>query len=196
MSRCLNGEFVTLRPLTVADAELTLRWRSSPRARLLNRGASTLADQAAWIAGLPDDEHNFVIETLDAIPVGTLSLVDVNHAHRRAQTGRFLIGDPAAVRNIPAAVEAMALVYGLAFDELELERIHGTVVAGNRRMVAWQRYLGMREEGVLRRHLHLDGRWHDAVCFGLLEEEYRAETAPRLASLIAMGRTETRKEAA
>jgi hypothetical protein len=54
----------------------------------------------------------------------------------------------------------------------------------------------MKEEGVLRRHLNLDGRWHDAVCFGLLEEEYRSETVPRLHALIAMGRTESRKEAA
>ena len=46
----LSGEFVTLRPLVVADAEITLHWRQSDRAVYLNQGAGSLESQRAWIA--------------------------------------------------------------------------------------------------------------------------------------------------
>ena len=67
-------------------------------------------------------------------------------------------------------------------------RVHGTVAADNALMVKWQRYLGMREEGRLRRHYFIDDRFQDAIVFGLLVEEYRTVTLPRMKVLIAAGR--------
>jgi len=185
----LVGRFVRLRPLRVEDAPLTFQWRQSQRAALLNRGAQTVADQAAWIAARPRSEHNFIIERLDTgQPVGMLSLTDVDLVHRRAEPGRFLIGEPAAVHGIPAAVEAMQLLYELAFERLELIRVYGTVAADNPLMLKWQKYLGMKEEGRLRSHYFLDGRFQDAICVGLLVDEYRAVTVPKMRALIAAGR--------
>lgn len=190
MTSRLTGEWVNLRPLVAGDAELTLAWRQGRRARFLNTGARTVSEQAAWIAARPVSERNFAIELSDGRSVGMLSLIDIDTVNRRAETARFLIGDEDAVRGIPAAVEAMKLLYGLAFDELGLARLYGTVADGNRRMIQWQRYLGMKEEGRLRRHYWLDDRWYDAVCLGLLEDEYRAVALPRMNALIAAGRSE------
>lgn len=190
----LTGEFVALRDLRVEDAELTLAWRRSPRARHLLEGAQTVAEQERWIAERPATERNFVIETVAGTPLGMLALVDIDPIHRRAETGRFLIGDEQSARGIPAAVEAMHLLYGLAFDDLRLQRLYGIVAEGNRRMITWQRYLGMREEGRRRRHLRIDGAWQDAVCLALLEEDYRAVALPRMEALIGAGRP--RQEAA
>lgn len=186
--RELRGDFVTLRPLRVADAELTLGWRRAERARYLNAGAQTVEEQAAWIAGRPDSEFNFVIELADGRPVGMLSLTGVDHVHRHGEPGRFLIGDEAAVRGVPAAVEAMALLYRLAFDDLGLVRLCGIVVAENTLMTKWQKFLGMQEEGRLRNHFFLDGRFQDGVFLGLLVEDYRARTLPRMNALIAAAR--------
>jgi RimJ/RimL family protein N-acetyltransferase len=187
-SRSITGDFVNLRPLRESDAEITLAWRRSARAALLNRGAASVAEQAAWIAARPDSERNFVIELRDGRPVGMLSLIGIDRANRHAESARFLIGDEDAVRGIPAAVEAMKLLYELAFDRLGLERVWGTVASGNRLMIKWQRYLGMKEEGRLRRHLLLDGEYQDAVCLGILADEYRAMARPRMEALIAAGR--------
>lgn len=184
MTTVLRGTFVALRPLTVDDAEQTLRWRLADRARLLNRGAETVEQQAAWIAARPADEINFVIELASGEPVGMLSLVGIDRAHRHAEPARFLIGEPDLVRGIPAAVEAMQLLYRHAFDELGLHRVHGTIAADNRLMVKWQKFLGMREEGILRHHYFIGGVFHDAVAMGMLEDEYRAVTVPRMNALI------------
>ncbi|MEU2348202.1 GNAT family N-acetyltransferase [Modestobacter sp. NPDC049651] len=185
----LRGEFVDLRPLAVTDAELTFRWRSADRARFLNAGARTVGQQADWIATRPATEHNFVIQRTDGHPVGMVSLVDVDLVNRRGEPGRFLIGDEEAVHGIPAAVEAMKLVYRLAFDDLGLVRVCGIVAARNTLMVKWQKFMGMREEGLLRNHLFLDGQFQDAVFLGLLAEEYRTTTLPRMDALIAAARS-------
>ena len=131
----LHGAHVTLRPLRVDDAALTLGWRQSDRATLLNRGAASVADQAAWIASRPNTELNFVIQLRSGQPVGMLSLVNIDEVNRRAEPARFLIGEPDAVRGLPVALEALKLLYELVFDQLELHRVYGTVVADNRLMV-------------------------------------------------------------
>lgn len=176
----LRGQYVTLRPLRVEDAELTLAWRQGDRTTFLNRGAQTLAEQIAWIESRPTDELNFIIELRSRVPVGMLSLVGIDMVNQRAEAARFLIGEPAAVMGVPAAVESMKLLYQLAFDQLKLQRIYGTVASGNRLMIKWQKFFGMQEEGRLRRHYFLGGRFQDAVCLGLLEDEYRRLALPRM----------------
>ena len=184
----LEGEFVDLRPLTVADAGITLQWRQCARARYLNQGAKTLAAQEQWIATRPPGDFCFVIELKGGKPVGMISLIDVSTAHRRAEAAHFLIGEEGAVRGIPAAVEAMKLLYELAFDRLDLVRVYGTISSDNVTMIRWQLYLGMKEEGRLRRHYFIGGHFQDAVCMGVLQEEYRQFTLPRMRILIAAGR--------
>ena len=184
----LTGTFVDLLPLQAQHAELSFTWRQSPRAALLNRGAATVAQQAVWIANRPDSEHNFVIALKSGQPVGMLALVDIDRQHLHAQSGRFLIGDEAAVRGVPAAAEAMLLLYQLAFEQLGLQRVYGHVAAGNAPMIKWQRYMGMQEEGRWRRHWCIDGQWHDAVLLGLLADEYRTVAMPRLRAMVNAAR--------
>ena len=185
----ITGEFVSLRPLHVTDAARTLAWRSGSRARLLNDGATTIEAQAAWIADRPASEQNYVIELCSGAPVGMIALIAIDHQAGRAETARFLIGEEDAVRGVPAAVEAMKLLYQVAFDELGLHRVHGWIAASNRRMITWQQYLGMRVEGRLRDHLLIGGKREDAVLLGLLEDEYRSTALPKMNALIAAART-------
>lgn len=184
----LQGEFVDLVPLRPEHAELTFGWRTSARAANLQRGAQTVEQQAAWIAARPTNEYNFMIRLKDGRLVGMLAAVGLNEEHRHCESGRFLIGDEDAVRGIPAAVEAMKLLYELIFDRLELERVFGTVSSDNTLMAKWQKFLGMKEEGRLRRHYFVNGRYQDAICFGMLVDEYRSAALPRMNSLIVVGR--------
>jgi diamine N-acetyltransferase len=180
----LCGEHVILRPLSVEDAELTLAWRLSDRASLLNGGATSVAEQAEWIASRPSTELNFVIQLRSGQPVGMLSLVAIDEVNRRAEPARFLIGEPEAVRGLPVAVESMKLLYELAFDRMKLKRVYGTVVADNPLMLKWQKFLGMKEEGRLRGHYLIGGRYRDAICVGMMEDEYRTVALPRMKALV------------
>ncbi len=184
----LVGEFVVLRPMTVEDAAITHQWRLGARARLLNGAAASVEDQRRWISQRPRGEFNYIIQLIGGPPVGMLSLIDIDLVNRRAESARFLIGDEAAAKGAPAAVEAMKLLYELAFDRLGLERVYGVIEQRNHLMIKWQKYLGMQEEGRLRRHYLKDGEFMDAISLGLLAGEYRAQTLPRMTALLAMGR--------
>lgn len=188
MQPLLCGEFVNLRPLKPDDAEITLRWRRSERALNLNQGAGTLESQRAWIASRPNSEYNFIIELRNGRAVGMLSLVAVDLSNRRAEPGRFLIGEEEATRGVPVAVESMKLLYEFAFDHLGLARVYGTIASDNKAIYKWQRYLGMKEEGRLRDHYFINNHFQDAICLGLLEDEYRRITLPRMRALVAAGR--------
>jgi len=164
----LRGEFINLRPLVISDAALTFGWRQSQRASLLNKGAESVEQQAQWIASRPASELNFVIELKDGRPVGMLSLTSIDRVNSRAESSRFLIGEEAAVQGVPVAAEAMLLLYELAFDRLGLHRVYGTVAGDNVRMIKWQLFMGMTQEGRLQDHYFINGHFQDAVCLGLL----------------------------
>jgi len=193
MSDSRIGEFVDLRPLTQDDAALTFRWRQSERAANLNSGAQTVAQQATWLANRPDSEYNFSITLKTGVPVGMVSVTGIDAVHSHAETGRFLIGESDAVRGIPAAVEAMKLVYELIFDELRLQRVYGTIASDNLLMMKWQKFLGMKEEGRMRKHYFINGHFQDAIVFGMLADEFRQTALPRMNALIAAGRAKAHK---
>lgn len=182
----LKGEFVTLRPITADDAEVTLKWRQSDRASLLNQGAQDVEQQRKWIISRPSSEYNFIIELKSGLPVGMLSLIEIDNFSKHAETARFLIGEEEAAKGAPVAVEAMKLLYEFAFGPLELRRLHGTIAVENHLMIKWQKYLGMIEEGRLRKHYYINGKFHDAVYLGLLKEEYLSTSLPRMKSLISL----------
>lgn len=185
----LVGRYVDLRPLSPDDAEMTLQWRQGNRARYLNAGATSVEQQASWIAGRPASEYNWIIQLKDGSPIGMLSLVDIDERNSRAETGRFLIGDEEKAKGVPAAVEAMGLVYDFAFNTLNLSRLHGMISADNTLMIKWQKYLGMVEEGRLRAHYRTEAGTQDAVVLGILQAEYVSVFIPRARALMAMGRS-------
>jgi RimJ/RimL family protein N-acetyltransferase len=189
----IKGEFINLRALQVNDAALTFGWRRAKRARFLNAGAISVEQQAAWIAKRPVSEYNFIIELKNGHPVGMLSLTGLDTINRHGEPGRFLIGDEVAAKGIPVAVEAMKLLYELAFDQLDLVRVCGIVAANNQLMLKWQKYMGMKEEGRLRNHLCLNGQLQDGILLGLLVDEYRSTTLPRMIGLIAFARLQSVK---
>jgi len=48
----------------------------------------------------------------------------------------------------------------------------------------------MKEEGRLRKHCYINGRFQDAICFGLLVDEYRDITLTRLNNIISLLKTD------
>jgi RimJ/RimL family protein N-acetyltransferase len=175
-----QGKHISLVPLEGHHAEVTLKWRSSDRAALLNKGATTVEEQKKWIEARPSNEFNFIIELKNGQPVGMLSLIHVDRQNRSAESARFLIGEEEAVHGIPVAAEAMLLLYELAFTRLELNRIYGTIAAENRLMIKWQKYLGMAQEGVLREHYFIDNKFQDAVIMGILRKDYLSSAKKKL----------------
>jgi len=180
----LKGSLATLRPITENDAEITLAWRQSDRAKLLQRGAQTIDEQRAWIvAKLKTHELNFIIEYKDK-PVGMIALHDISQIHKSVQMGRLLIGETKWVGSVPVAFEADLLLCDYAFDVLKMHKIYGDVMVDNHGMIKTRLYLGYKQDGILRDHYIYDGVYKNTVALSILEEEYRTICRPKLVQLI------------
>jgi len=180
----LQGSVATLRPLTLDDAEITLKWRLSARARFLQRGAQTTAEQRAWIAAkLATNEMNFIIEYKNK-PVGMIALHDINQIHKSVQMGRLLVGEEEWVGKAPVVFDADLMLCDYAFDTLKMHKIYGDVLEENQGMLRTRLYLGYKQDGILRDHYLFDGVYKNTVAVSILENEYRMICRPKLLQLI------------
>ncbi|OIO28414.1 GNAT family N-acetyltransferase [Candidatus Micrarchaeota archaeon CG_4_10_14_0_2_um_filter_60_11] len=101
---------------------------------------------------------------------GSVSLLRVDKKHKVAEMGYWL---GARYRGKGLAAEAVALLLGLGFKKLGMEKIRGHVFAENR---ASQRLLekkGFKREGLLRKDLVKRGKRRDLIAYGLLKREYK-----------------------
>jgi UDP-4-amino-4,6-dideoxy-N-acetyl-beta-L-altrosamine N-acetyltransferase len=163
---------VTLRPLSDADAELVVRWRALPEvhAQLFAQQPPSLQSHREWFlryAGSRDREE-FVI-LLDARPVGTVGLSNIDHAHGRAEYG-ILIGEPDARRR-GVARRASRLILEHAFLSLGLGRVYLSAFADNLAAIRLYERVGFRREGSLRAHVRKAGVLRDVIVMGMLASE-------------------------
>jgi UDP-4-amino-4,6-dideoxy-N-acetyl-beta-L-altrosamine N-acetyltransferase len=60
-----------------------------------------------------------------------------------------------------------------AFQVLNLHKVCGQALDINEASIRLHRQLDFHQEGVLRQQHQIDGFYHDLVCFGLLQDEWR-----------------------
>jgi RimJ/RimL family protein N-acetyltransferase len=73
-------------------------------------------------------------------------------------------------RGYPAELSGPLLRFG--FEVLGLYRMYAHCLAENTAAVYWAEQLGMRQEGRLREHVSIRGRWHDTLVYGILRQEW------------------------
>ena len=127
-----------------------------------------------WTARLADEGVRvFAIRLLDASStlLGTITLSGIDHANRVAQLGMSL-PDPERWGH-GYGTEAVELLLGFAFDDMNLHRVEMGVFAFNARAIACYEGVGFVHEGTHREYLRRDGQRHDMHLYGILEHEWR-----------------------
>ncbi|MEW6264332.1 MAG: GNAT family N-acetyltransferase [Thermodesulfobacteriota bacterium] len=103
--------------------------------------------------------------------IGAVSLMNINLTDKSAELGYWL-GVEYWGRGL--ATEAVDLILGLGFREMNLNRIEADVFMEN---AASQRVLekaGFAREGVSRQSRYKHGCWHDMWRYGILRPEFEA----------------------
>ena len=136
----IEGRYVYLQSCTVDDAEFTLALRQNPAlTKFLPRLDITLDQQKKWIISQrkKSGDYFFVVRTSDGTPIGTVSVYNIEGYS--AESGRLaLIGD--SLQN----TEASMLLFSFAFDELQLRRLTGYIMADNKRAGRFNNLFGCR----------------------------------------------------
>ena len=100
--------------------------------------------------------------------VGAIGL-ELHMANERAEIG-YWIGRRYWNRGYATEAAEAMLMYG--FTELGLKRIYAHHMSRNPSSGRVMQKIGMKREGLLRKHLKKGGRYEDLVFYGILREEF------------------------
>lgn len=173
-----TGKLVKLRAYENGDVEKAQAFVNDPELKyLLMPGVPypiTLADEKNFIEGISafKETYSFAIETLEGEYIGGCGLNNVDWKNRVGTVGIF-IGEK-KYWGKGYGTDAMKVLIGFIFDEMNLNRIVLNVYSFNERAIKSYEKCGFVKEGVLREALFKSGKYHDEVVMGLLANEYRA----------------------
>ena len=116
--------------------------------------------------------RGFVIGLHEGDPcIGTTGLIPIDWRNRSAELG-IVIGKHEYLGK-GYGREAVDLLLGFGFNELNLHRIGLQVFDFNERAIRAYRKSGLVEEGRLREAFYREGSYHDILIMGITEEEFR-----------------------
>jgi len=168
----LIGSYVTLLKLTSKDSQFCVSLRNSNQGKFLTSGSKTIEEQDKWLIERPDNEINYLILDKNKVKIGVISLIGIDMINKRAEPARFIMLPEMSRRNSKLIFEPLFLIYQLAFEYLDLNRIYGIIAASNVRMIKLQQHLGMEIEGVMREHIFINNKFEDVLMVSLLKKHY------------------------
>ena len=164
---------ITLRLMTLDDAERVRQWRMDPE---VSRWMYTAPDitpeqQRAWAEkALVDETRRYWIIELDGNPVGLANLAEIDQAHGRTSWAFYLADESTRGRGVGGAVEFAVLDF--VFSTLKLRKLICEVLSMNEPVLGLHKSFGFVEEGRRRQHAVVGGEIMDVVEFGLLASEW------------------------
>jgi len=171
----LKGDKVILRAMRPEDLEKYAEFRNDVELDLLGGWmvapvpyGRIEADYRAYVEAKSDDVAWFGIETQGKF-IGQCLLHHFDHEARSCELG-ITIGDRDFL-NRGYGRDAVRLLVKYAFRLRNIQRVWLTTNASNERAIKAFRAAGFEEEGRLRRHVWLDGRYDDLVYMGILRED-------------------------
>lgn len=106
----------------------------------------------------------------ESLPLsGQVTVSNIVYGSARFASIGYWIDEAAAGRGLMP--RAVALVADYCFQVLGLHRLEVNIRPENRKSLRVAHKLGLRNEGIRPRFLHIDGDWRDHICFSVLDED-------------------------
>jgi RimJ/RimL family protein N-acetyltransferase len=134
----VEGRFVNLKSVTVADAEFTRNIRLDPDfEKFFPPLNNTLEQQKKWIENLQTKEGDyfFVVWDKKGKRIGTISVYDI--VDKCCESGRLAIKG-----NAFQSTEAQMLIFKFAFENLGMDTVLGYIFADNERAIRFNKQFG------------------------------------------------------
>ena len=179
MATLFQGDKVRLRAVEAADWEVHYQWNlDSDNGRMTDEVwfPTSRAFVQEWAEreskrGQENDAFRFQIETLVGELVGT---INTHSCNLRCGTFGYGLAIHPDHRRKGYASEAIGLVLRHYFNERRYQKVNAEVYGFNTASIALHERLGFTLEGRLRRMIYSGGAFHDALIYGLTQEEFAA----------------------
>ena len=174
----IRGRLVVLRAREPGDIDRAMAWINDYEVArfLIIRYPQSRAAEEDWLRGsMHAGFHGLplAIDTLDGVHIGNIDLRDIQPENRTGEIG-VMIGDK-RYWGRGYGSDAVRALTRFAFQTMNLQRVHLRTYEYNERGRAAFTKAGFREEGRLRRHIYMEGRYWDVILMGCLREEFEAE---------------------
>ena len=172
------GDRIYLRTLEMEDIDSFILWLNDQEVRqyLMRTSPLNKIREKEFVENLYKDDQEIVLGIVlkenDQL-IGNIAITHVSIPHRHASLGIF-IGDKTCWSK-GYGTEALKLMLGHGFDQLNLHRIFLSVLSFNARAISAYEKAGFKREGVLREHMYKNGEYHDVYYMGILEDEWREQ---------------------
>ena len=172
----IEGKQIVLRPITLEDTPLIVRWRSDPRVygTLFRQEPITEERHRQWLREMVLSgkcDQFIIVDKAQNRSVGTVFLKEIDREHLRAEYAIFIGEETARGRGIGSEAARLMMDYG--FRQLGLNRIYLYVFASNPRAISSDRSAGFRKEGRLRENYRCkDGNFADVLMMSILRSEW------------------------
>jgi len=136
----IPGDAFLLRPIREGDLESLRKWRNNTlnRKSFFDQRTIEYAEHLTWFKKYLENENDimFVIEKTEdlKIPIGTISLYNIDYTSSKAEFGRLLIGDTDS-RGRGIAHKATKELCKFGFECLGLDNIFLEVFSDNQKAI-------------------------------------------------------------
>lgn len=185
-SGLLEGDFILLREIMIEDAEIIYSWRTGASGQFMNQPDGYDLDmQKAWMHTRPQSEINYlIIDKVNNEKVGMVAIVGISEQDQNAEIGRLLLAPQFLKKSNPYGLEALKLCSDHILNTWGFHKIFGNILSENTPMLKLQKYLGMKEEGLLRDQKTIRGKMFDLHLVALFEPDFKTKYIPRINMLL------------
>lgn len=177
----LEGPRVRLRSFELSDvSEIMKYWNKVELRRLLgslDRGPVARSEEEDWIRSTWKQRqerkaYTFAVETTaDSKLIGGTGIFSIEWTSRSAEAGISIYNPEYWGKGY--GVDALNLVLGFAFQDLNLSRVGLEVFDFNKRAYKCYLKVGFKETGRRRKARFIEGHYHDSVMMDILNEEWQ-----------------------
>lgn len=145
----IENDRIRLRLLEERDLPMTLAWRNQDQIRkgFFNSEVISPAQHQAWFKGYLERDHDYVFiieETYEFHrPIGQISLYNIDWETKRAELGRFMIGEIEA-QGRDLGKKSTRILLEVAFHQLGLKEIYLRVIKHNHPAIKIYRHCGFK----------------------------------------------------
>lgn len=174
--RVLESERLLIKPVEERDLPglLELRWDADVMRYLIHEAINE-KEQNDWFKSLNTKKNlalSIFLKKDGALTlVGTVGLYEIDTRHQRAV---WRIRLTPAVQGMGIGFEATRMTLEYGFRTMNLHKITSNSMAENAAIIKMTHKLGFQNEGILRSHYYFNGRFRDAIMFGMLKDEFEA----------------------
>lgn len=168
----IKGKKVVLRALEKEDLDRCLKWINDMDVVKLAgplRFPKSKVEEEKWFEKTINDDKNRVLAIeANGKHIGNVGLHNIDFRNRNVMLG-IMIGEP-DYWNKGHGEDAIKALISFAFKEMNLHRIFLYVREDNKRAIRCYEKCGFKKEGVMRESLFSNGKYHNTLAMGILNE--------------------------